>query len=119
VSSTRQALDSESRLAVASATPAHANSSLGELQSVAVPQPTDGGNHVVSVKHLNQSAEQAVVVVWSRLEIFLEDTLGFANCLEGQFLIGHNATSLQSASRPGASGLPTLMQVRSVAGLRT
>ncbi|MGB8607427.1 hypothetical protein, partial [Bradyrhizobium sp.] len=52
-------------------------------------EPTDGGNDVVSFEHLKQSVEDELVIVRSRLQVFFEDTLGFAYSLQRYLLIGH------------------------------
>jgi hypothetical protein len=68
------------------------------LREFAALQATNGHKHIGPIEHINEPAQQALVVVGSRLKIFLKDALGFANCFERQFLIGHNAISLQSVS---------------------
>jgi hypothetical protein len=65
----------------------------GELQIVALPQPAKSGDHLVSVKHVNQSAQQTLIIVWPRLQIFLEDASGIADGLKHQFLVGHSVIS--------------------------
>jgi hypothetical protein len=66
----------------------HFNS--GYVVSVCRLEPTDGGNDVVSFEHLEQSVEDKLVIVGSRLQVFFEDALGFAYCLQRYLLIGHH-----------------------------
>lgn len=70
-------------------------------------QPAEGCDHLVSIQHLNQPVKQALLVVWPRLKIFLEDTLSIADGLKHRLLIGHDVISgrweiLRSTSWPSA-----------------
>jgi hypothetical protein len=63
-------------------------------------QPAEGCDHFISIKHLNQPVKQALLVVWPRLKIFLEDTLGIADGLKHRLLIGHDVISGRSEILP-------------------
>jgi hypothetical protein len=59
-------------------------------------QPTEGGDHFVPIEHLNQPIQQALVIVWPRLKIFLKDALGIADGSKHRLLIGHDVISAYS-----------------------
>jgi hypothetical protein len=61
-------------------------------------QPVEGCDHFVPIENLNQSVQQALIVVRPRFEIFLKDALGIADSLKHCLLIGHDVISGQSTT---------------------
>jgi hypothetical protein len=52
-------------------------------------QAIDGDHDGGALEHLDQSVEQAFVVVVSWLEVFFQDALGITDGLNSQFLVAH------------------------------
>jgi hypothetical protein len=65
-------------------------SSSEPLDTGSSPQPAYSDDQIGPFENFHQLVEDALIVVRSRLKVFFQNTLGFADGLKSQLLISHH-----------------------------